>query len=489
MRIARTVCALLLLSIGPAQSWAQRGEGPPPTSVAPTIVAGRVEGVWTEANSPYLVVDDLVVDRLLIRAGVTVLVDPGVVIRVRGALNVTGGAFARVVFTSRFAGRSWGGLEFDSAAAPSTLVHCRVERSSNSGVRIVDSTVTLDRCLITNNRAPIEGGGILALNGAHDLTLIDCEITNNTAGREGGGLSASLGSGALLMRSCVIGSNHAVGELGTIQTTFGGGINVVDAAAVELENCLIASNTLTSTDDLGLFSGLVRGGGLRVIDAPLSMLRCIVRGNSIHARSSVPNAGASAEGAGVYIRASGHSAILRNCLISDNFAFADSRFYEASAGVGIDGGFLQLTNCTVARNTTRLGQFWNPSLGGPGATGILAQGSSVLIENSIVYENDFICSFGCFPAPAQLSGSGITVRYSDIENGFAGTGNIAVAPLFSGGGPFYGDLSLSAPSPCVDAGSPDPRHDDVAFPPSLGTARNDMGMNGGPEAGGWLNWP
>ncbi|MHA2100651.1 MAG: choice-of-anchor D domain-containing protein, partial [Candidatus Kariarchaeaceae archaeon] len=42
-------------------------------------------------------------------------------------------------------------------------------------------------------------------------------------------------------------------------------------------------------------------------------------------------------------------------------------------------------------------------------------------------------------------------------------------------------------SQCIDAGDPDSSYNDVCFPPSLGTERNDMGAHGGPGGCGWLS--
>ena len=69
-----------------------------------------------------------------------------------------------------------------------------------------------------------------------------------------------------------------------------------------------------------------------------------------------------------------------------------------------------------------------------------------------------------------------------MQGGHSGNGNIAVDPFF-----LRPDCGLAGPvihavSPCVDAGDPSGPND-VAFPPSRGTARNDMGVHGGPKAG------
>ena len=41
------------------------------------------------------------------------------------------------------------------------------------------------------------------------------------------------------------------------------------------------------------------------------------------------------------------------------------------------------------------------------------------------------------------------------------------------------DFQLQDGSPAIDGGDPDPMYDDLYFPPSKGTVRNDMGAYGG----------
>jgi len=78
--------------------------------------------------------------------------------------------------------------------------------------------------------------------------------------------------------------------------------------------------------------------------------------------------------------------------------------------------------------------------------------------------------------------------YSLVEEEVPGEGNlIGLDPLFD---PLLGPPFLSADSPCIDAGTPDPAFDDREDPespgfalwPSQGTRRNDIGFTGGPGA-------
>lgn len=59
----------------------------------------------------------------------------------------------------------------------------------------------------------------------------------------------------------------------------------------------------------------------------------------------------------------------------------------------------------------------------------------------------------------------------------AGINDISVDPLFVHPGT---DYHLSPGSPSIDAGNPSSEYDDVNFPPSQGTQRNDQGAYGGP---------
>ena len=54
-----------------------------------------------------------------------------------------------------------------------------------------------------------------------------------------------------------------------------------------------------------------------------------------------------------------------------------------------------------------------------------------------------------------------------------GDGNISEDPLLGN------DFSLSAGSPCIDAGNPEEQYNDASLPPGLGSVRNDMGVYGG----------
>jgi hypothetical protein len=77
--------------------------------------------------------------------------------------------------------------------------------------------------------------------------------------------------------------------------------------------------------------------------------------------------------------------------------------------------------------------------------GICSIARSPTVVNSILWGD----TVGGSPSEIYLEGSTINITYSDIQGGWAGTGNIDADPLFVGGG----DYHLKTGSPCIDTGT------------------------------------
>ena len=109
-----------------------------------------------------------------------------------------------------------------------------------------------------------------------------------------------------------------------------------------------------------------------------------------------------------------------------------SSYYNG--GVSVSGATATVTNCTISGNTSPYGagiEAWN--------------GGSADITNAIIWDNS--------PQAVSQAGGNLYIWYSDIEDGFDGEGNIDADPLFTDVD--NGDYSLSADSPCIDAGTAD----------------------------------
>ncbi|MFC2088943.1 choice-of-anchor D domain-containing protein, partial [Calditrichota bacterium] len=120
---------------------------------------------------------------------------------------------------------------------------------------------------------------------------------------------------------------------------------------------------------------------------------------------------------------------------------------------------INITNVVISDNQNR-GVFVNDSDG------------QLNIINSIVYDN--LLEIVSNPLNTDIT-------YSDIKGGYSGPQNIDADPEFNN----RSDYTLSVTSPCIDEGYVSGGHNDLYFPPSLGTSQNDMGAYGGPRAGEW----
>ena len=132
--------------------------------------------------------------------------------------------------------------------------------------------------------------------------------------------------------------------------------------------------------------------------------------------------------------------------------------HKAGGGIFINSGQSNVFNCTIAYNTNQ---------------GLRCETGTSTIKNSILYFNT--------PDKEQISGN-VTANYSDVQFGYQGEGNIDFHPVFFS----KTDVKIVFGSPCIDKGDSTPSFNDICFPPSLGTQRNDMGAHGGPGACKWL---
>jgi hypothetical protein len=178
--------------------------------------------------------------------------------------------------------------------------------------------------------------------------------------------------------------------------TFGGGIYCKEGSP-KISNCLLDGNS----------SGMQGGGIFLHFNTPAIVENCTITNNSAR------------DGGGISVWTEG--AIFKNCLIAGNSAsnFGGGVFVESSTN---------FRNCIIADNTAVSG----------GAFYI--DGDTSVIKNSILWGN--------WPDEVYLESGTATIRYSDIEGGWSGAGNINGNPNFA----FGDDYHLMSGSPCIDAG-------------------------------------
>lgn len=182
------------------------------------------------------------------------------------------------------------------------------------------------------------------------------------------------------------------------------------------------------------------GGGIYIRYGGLTVNRCIFSNN----RAGDYGGGIGIEGAAVVVQNSvflnntarldgggigfsdGHYLTARNCLFAGNHAYRGggigSNYWNSSS---------TLTNCTFANNSAALsGNAVEIPLG------------NMTLTNCILWGGD--------PTSSMIDGP-VTVTYSNIERGYAGTGNISADPKFVNAA--AGNYRLQATSPCVNTGS------------------------------------
>ncbi|MCA9319504.1 MAG: hypothetical protein KDB53_02155, partial [Planctomycetes bacterium] len=264
---------------------------------------------------------------------------------------------------------------------------------SGGGIAI-DSSATIRNCRITNNETPEigtsgDGGGIFCFGGSP--TIINCQIDHNRT------------------------ATPQVQEMNGTPAGRGAGVFIGANATATLIGCVIRDNRCgdgasPSPDPGGAPSSGGTGGDGGGVWGAATLVNCLIFGNrcgdggngtALPALPSYGPNGRGGRGGGVF-----GPATLINCTVADN---------EAGFG-GANGGFI-------------------PGTDGDGG----ALFGAVFVVNSILWQN----------LPDQVQGS-VTITHSDVQGGYAGTGNIDLDPVFVGA--TAGDYHLGASSPCRNAG-------------------------------------
>jgi len=245
----------------------------------------------------------------------------------------------------------------------------------------------------------------------------------------------------------------------------------------------VTGNTIIDANKAGRGFYIHSGEDANFVVAGLTLRNCAtsVSGGGIYCYNSSPtikmcviiNNEAEGSGGGIYYSKS--KAAIINCIIAGN---------EASFGGGIRcslGSDIEVANCTIVKNSA------SPEWGGDGI--YCSSSSSPNIVNSIIRSNG---------SEQIYAGDGSPIiTYSNIEDGWAGTGNIDTDPCFAlfdlSGDPNMWDFHLQSAygrwdsngqiwvydgntSPCIDAGDPNSDWSDEAWPNGK---RINMGAYGG----------
>lgn len=315
---------------------------------------------------------------------------------------------------------------FDPATVDATVVDAQSQGSVFVFESGEDTTSVLAGFTLTGGESPTSlGGGIRIESSGPRIAY--CDIRGNTGDAGGGGMYIRWGSPVI--SDCVFDANSCDN----------GGAVLMESSFADFRRCMFSDN----------FAAFY-GGGVDMYGSGPRFVACDFRGNTVGDYGGAVNCDDSAP-------------LFESTRFLGNHAWLQGGVMYANEAAPV------LRNCTVAFNT-----------GGSDAIVFLWE-SPAIVEASIVYDNH--------PASMVDATGDARVRYSDIEGGWDGVGNIDADPQFIS---YYGQpFGLLPGSPCIDTGLPN-LEDGINWSrvhPGYGrqnSAAADMGVYGGPTAVRWL---
>jgi hypothetical protein len=383
-----------------------------------------------------------------------------------------------------------------------------------SGILCNASSPTIKNCIFRNNFAVHGGGGGIHIYNNSNVTLTNCIFIENTAQR---GAGVNNDESIINLTDCLFSYNVALYYGGLYsggensQTTLtrcifrensafqGAGALGIGGHSAMITRCEFIGNTATGSDQC-------RGGAIDASHSDITIQECIFSGNE-------NNAGAGA--LGIY----GHRAVITNCEFVGNIAnarwgwsgggalgvslsdisirgciFSGNKSNASGGGLYQYMGQVDLTNCTFVGNVS--------SQNGRAVACFAYEDNLTLLQatNCIFWDRG--------DELFKDENAELNIRYSDVQGGYPGVGNIYKDPRFVDSGcwdnfdprPGYnvwtnGDYHLLsqagywstvnncwlvAPvnSPCIDAGDP---NSPVGQEPEPNGGRINMGAYGGTD--------
>ncbi len=286
----------------------------------------------------------------------------------------------------------------------------------NSGARISHNK-------ITENKIPqhiLSTGGAIAgypIGSAAHIIIEDNEIFNNT-------ITGTDAWGQAIEFVCngVIQNNNIYSNTCTATNDAWGAVGCWTTTAAQPRTVLVKDNQIIHNISSG---AAAVSGGLSIE----GNIKATVTGNDI-SYNTLNNTNPNVGGAGIYVWENhGASSIDKNYISHNNSSVAR-------------GGGIHLYNSEISITNNIITQNYSPEGGG-----IYCTNSQAIIINNTIVNNTATTGGGIMTdnsqpdiintiiwgntagTGSQISGSPV-VRYSDIQGGFSGTGNISVDPLF-----------------------------------------------------------
>ncbi len=318
--------------------------------------------------------------------------------------------------------------------------------SYGGAVRVQDTASTLvSGCQFAQNNSS-QGGGMF-IESCGENSVLGCGFSDNTASH-GGGLRVQ-SCGRADVEDCAFTGNSAA---------FGAGLNIGlttseigEDSTVRVEGCRFEDNT--SGFGGGVFAQGWHSAGLPGSPPAFTLTGSRFTGNTASACCdtgiySSPcwkdgvNYGQTYYGGGADVRVGdGATAGIYDCVFAGNTGVRGGGLSVSTCGepeYSLYGGVIDIANTTVHQNT------------GTGLDLRIGRSGQIRLANSIVRGNTSAQEIATLIKSPVANQAHLDVVYSNVEGGFAGTGNTDADPLFVD--PSAGDLRLRRGSPAIDAG-------------------------------------
>ncbi|MFQ5805657.1 MAG: right-handed parallel beta-helix repeat-containing protein [Phycisphaerae bacterium] len=368
-----------------------------------TDVSGDQSGTWTLDGSPYNLVGDVRVP-----PGETLVIEPGVEVIGQGHYKLTvdagtllavGTADQPILVTATDHATGWRGIRLESAHDSSTISYCIIEYARGTGAypEVRGGAIYCQYCspTISNNE--------LRFNYSHNANY------NGT----GAGVTTEFSSAWVV--------NNYIHD------------NTADSGAgvccMEYGTPKVARNVIVDNEAYYAGGGIYMGAR----SSPIIENNVIMRNTSGGWGGGGINSWTSFIFYGTF-------ATVRNNLIAQNTATSGA---EACGGGGV---YCRYDRCLLTNNTIADNQA--PKGGGIYAINYPPQ--APIVTNCIAWGNSASTGDQIYLYPD--TSSAISVAYTDVEDGWPGTGNMNDDPLFAD--PLSDDYHLTASSPCIDTGDP-----------------------------------
>lgn len=380
---------------------------------------------------------------------------------------------------------------------------------AGGGIFFLDSSATIRNCRIYGNSLfgnwLCRGGGIGCL-GTSSPEVYDCVIENNSvAGQDGGPHGGGGVSGGASLFGCTLRNNLALGE---VFIDGGGG----GAQGAYLEDCVLEGNVAEGWGPPSCSApSIVAGGG--AFDCTL--VDCLLNGNRVVVDTQFEAVVFGGYGGGAALSSADDCVFVDNSIVkemnvavggcggsSSPLEMAGAGLYNANPWGSSSPSPLLVDDCTILRNTIGAHLPGEVSRSGGALAAdvrvsILAEneadmwpaGQFDLLERCTVVNHDGPVGSAAVAATTIDSSilwqntpisalAGSTVRYSAVEGGYPGTGNIASDPLFWNVDAL--DVFLKPGSPCIDTGNPGLSLDPDGSAPDMGALPFDPAHCGVP---------